>query len=93
MAVDASGQDTMIYSPYFIENIACGEPLNYECLKTKNTFSKIHGFGRIVFQSYPQIECQGANLTIEIILRLNFSMLILFSELHNNIYLGLFFFL
>jgi hypothetical protein len=61
----------MIYSPYFIENLASGEPLNYACLKTKNTFAKIHGFGRIVFQSYPQIESQGANLTIEIILRLN----------------------
>ncbi len=69
IAVDASGQDTMIYSPYFKENLASGEPLNYDCLKTKNTFAKIHGFGRIVFQSYPQLESQGANLTIEIILR------------------------
>ena len=35
IAVDASGQDTMIYSPYFKENLASGEPLNYDCLKTK----------------------------------------------------------
>ncbi len=80
LAVDASGQDSMIYSPYFKENLASGEPLNYECLKTKNTFAKIHGFGRIVFQSYPQIESQGANLTVEIILR--FSNL--FASLFNT---------
>ena len=87
MAVDASGQDTMTYSPYFKENLASGEPLNYECLKTKNTFAKMQGFGRVVFQTYPQIESQGANLTVEIILRLHFFVcLFLFAMQRTNIY-------
>ena len=94
MAVDASGQDTMTYSPYFKENLASGEPLNYECLKTKNTFAKMHGFGRVVFQTYPQIESQGANLTVEIILRLHFFFgyfCLQCNVLIYTLYLGLFF--
>ena len=35
----------------------------------KNTFAKVHGLGRIVYQSYPLLEKQGANLIVECILR------------------------
>lgn len=37
--------------------------------KTKNTFAYVHGFGTFVYQSYPEYEKQGANLTTEIIFR------------------------
>jgi hypothetical protein len=46
-----------------------GEPQQWSCLKTKNTFVKIHGYGRYVYQSYPGYEKQGSNLTIEVIFR------------------------
>jgi hypothetical protein len=42
---------------------------NYVVLQTKNTFVTVHGWGNIVFQSYPEYEEQGANLVVEIIFR------------------------
>jgi hypothetical protein len=38
--------------------------------KTKNTFAYVHGLGTFVYQSYPEYERQGANLTTEIIFRI-----------------------
>ena len=35
----------------------------------KNNFVQVHGFGTFNFQTYPEFEKQGANLTIEIIFR------------------------
>ena len=38
--------------------------------QTKSTFVYVHGFGTFVYQSYPEYEKQGANLTTEIIFRI-----------------------
>lgn len=68
--VDAAGTIVMNHGVYYMENLAGGEPLLYKCLKTKNTFVYVHGFGTFVYQSYPEYEKQGANLTTEIIFRI-----------------------
>ena len=69
MHVDASGADGTVFQPYYPNDIASGEAGKHFNLKTKNTFVKIHGFGRIIFQSYPAFEPQGSNLVLEIIFR------------------------
>ena len=68
MHVDGAGVIGMKHTPYYPESVT-SEPSGFTCLPVKNTFAKIHGFGRIVFQSYPTIEKQGSNLIIEVILR------------------------
>jgi hypothetical protein len=69
MQVDGSGADGTKYSPYYPEDIIDGENPAHLNLKTNNTFAKVHGWGRIVFQSYPMLESQGTNLVLEIIFR------------------------
>jgi hypothetical protein len=69
MHVDASGADGTVFQPYYPNDIARGEAGKHYNLKTKNTFVKIHGFGRIIFQSYPAYEPQGSNLVLEVIFR------------------------
>lgn len=66
--VDGAGVVGMKYLPYYPESIT-SEPMGHTCLAIKNTFAKIHGFGRVIFQSYPIVEKQGANLIVEVILR------------------------
>lgn len=68
MHVDGAGVVGMKSLPYYPQSIT-SEPAGHECLSVKNTFAKIHGFGRVIFQSYPVLEKQGANLIVEIILR------------------------
>lgn len=68
MHIDGAAPDGMNYSPFYFKDIT-GEPAQHCCLRTHNTFVKIHGWGRIVFQSYPQLESQSSNMVIEIILR------------------------
>jgi hypothetical protein len=70
MHVDASGADGTKYCPYYREDSSGGgDSLKFTNLKTKNTFVKFHGWGRIIFQSYPEIEAQGSNLILDIIFR------------------------
>ena len=68
MHVDGAGVVGMKNLPYYPESLT-SEPAGHDCLSIKNTFAKIHGFGRVIFQSYPVVEKQGANLIVEIILR------------------------
>lgn len=68
MHVDGAGVVGMKFLPYYPQYIT-SEPMGHTCLSIKNTFAKIHGLGRVIFQSYPMVEKQGANLIVEIILR------------------------
>jgi hypothetical protein len=68
MHVDGAGVIGMKHLPYYPQQLT-NEPQGFTCLGLKNTFAKIHGFGRRVYQSYPDIEKQGANLIVEIIFR------------------------
>ena len=68
MHIDAAGVIGMKHTPYYPETVR-SEAEGYTTLPTKNTFCKIHGFGRIVFQSYPSYEKQGGNLLVEIVFR------------------------
>lgn len=69
MHVDGAGADGLQFSPYFPQEIAAGEDPQHTLLRTHNIFTKIHGFGRFIYQSYPQVERQGTNLVVEIIYR------------------------
>ena len=53
------------YSPYYFQDIT-GEPVPHSCLKVKNVFVQVHGFGVIVFQCYPVIEEMSTNHIIEV---------------------------
>ena len=66
--VDGAGSIGMKYSPFYCSTIP-GEPASFTALETKDTFCQIHGWGTMVFQSYPVLEKQGSNLIIEISLR------------------------
>jgi hypothetical protein len=66
--VDGAGSLGMKYSPFFCSTIA-GEPASFTALETKNMFCQIHGWGTMIFQSYPVLEKQGSNLVIEVSLR------------------------
>lgn len=68
MHVDGAGVIGMKHSPYYPEFVT-DEPAGHLCLALKNTFAKIHGFGKIVYQSYPIVEKQGGNLIAEVIIR------------------------
>jgi hypothetical protein len=68
MIIDASGVIGTKFSPYYPESIT-SEPSPFTNLATKNTFVKIEGWGLMIYQSYPNLEPQGANLTIEVALR------------------------
>ena len=46
-----------------------GEAKNEEMMRVKNTFVNMQGLGIGIYQSYPDIEKQGANLIEEIIYR------------------------
>ncbi len=70
MHVDATGADGTKFCPYYLEDTSSGgDALKFDNLKTKNTFVKIHGWGRIIFQSYSDIETQGSNLILDVIFR------------------------
>lgn len=66
MALDASGVDAHSWFPYYPQDFTSGEPPKHECLKAKSNFALLHGFGRIVFQSFPMLEAQGTNLVLEV---------------------------
>lgn len=81
MHVDGAGVIGMKSLPYYPQSIT-SEPAGHTCLSLKNTFSKVHGLGRIIFQSYPMVEKQGANLIIEVILR---SLIIFMREKEKKV--------
>ena len=66
--VDASGAHVTCYTPRF-STTEKGEPARHTVLKIKSTYVKVHGVGSFIVQSLPDIECQGANLTCECVLR------------------------
>jgi hypothetical protein len=53
------------YLPFYYQDIT-GEPVPHSAMKVKNTFVQVHGWGFFVFQSYPHLESQDSNLTIEV---------------------------
>jgi hypothetical protein len=60
-----SGTAGSEYLPFYYQDIT-GEPVPHSGMKVKNTFVQIHGWGFYVFQSYPHLESQDSNLTIEV---------------------------
>lgn len=68
MHIDGAGVIGMKHTPYYPENVR-SEAEVYTRLPVKNTFCKIHGLGRVIFQSYPTYENQGGNLLVEIVFR------------------------
>ncbi len=45
------------------------EPARHTMLKIKTTFIKVHGIGSLLVVTFPDIEKQGGNLTVECIIR------------------------
>lgn len=68
MIIDAAGGSGTQHHPH-VAQAEKGEPQRGEGLKTKATFIKIHYWGTLVLLSYPDLEGQGANLTIECLFR------------------------
>jgi hypothetical protein len=68
MHCDAGAPDGMVYSPFYFKDIS-GEAAQHTLMKTHNTFVKVHGYGRFVFQNYPQLEESSSNMVVEILLR------------------------
>lgn len=60
------GTTVTSYCPHFPQDFSSGEPPQHHMLATKSNYAVIHGFGRIVFQSYGMIEMQGTNLVLEV---------------------------
>ena len=68
MIVDAAGGAGTTYQPRY-HSTEKNEPARHFMCKVKHTFVKMHGIGTLVVQSLPDLESQGANLTIDCILR------------------------
>lgn len=66
--IDAAGGSGVTHHPHPAASEK-NEPGRATLLKTKCTFCKIHFWGTIIFMSYPDLEPQGANLTIECMYR------------------------
>ena len=70
MTEDASGADGTCILPYYPSDYLCsGENGKHFNLKTKNTFAKINGWGRIIFSTYSVVETYNSNTILEIIFR------------------------
>ena len=68
MLEDACGGNGATFYPRY-RIVTKGEPQRHELLKTKMTFTVVHGVGTYVFQSFPDLGCQGGNLTLEVCFR------------------------
>ena len=66
-----AGVAPMSTVPYYPQDFSSGEPEQFRCLGTKTNFAVVHGFGRIIFQSFPILESQGTNLILEVCNRLS----------------------
>jgi hypothetical protein len=60
------GEAGTSFQPFFFQDVSAGEALPHFCMKVKNTFVQIHGWGSLVFQSYPVLEEMSTNLIIEV---------------------------
>ncbi len=79
MAIDASGGAGTCHFPHYAAT-AKDEPSRHKLLDIKCTFTKIHGFGTKVYISFPNLETQGGNLTVEV------GKFFLFIHTKNNFY-------
>ena len=68
MIIDAAGGNGATFYPRF-RTIEKSEPQRHELLKTKLTFAVVHGVGTYIYQSFPDLGCQGGNLTLEVCFR------------------------
>lgn len=68
MIIDAAGGNGATFYPRF-RSIERSEPQRHELLKTKMTFAVVHGTGTCIYQSFPDLGCQGGNLTLEVCFR------------------------
>lgn len=68
MIIDAGGGSGCSHIPRFSSSEK-REPARHTMLKIKTTFVKVHGIGSLVVVTYPDIERQGGNLTVECIIR------------------------
>jgi len=66
ISLDGSGTDPHSSNPYYQEDFSSGEPKRQDLVRLKSMFSIMHGFGRIVFLTYPMLEKQGTNLVLEV---------------------------
>jgi hypothetical protein len=67
MAVDAAGGSGTTNFPHYAAS-AKDEPPRHKLLDIKCTFAKMHGLGTKVYVSFPTLETQGGNLTLEVYL-------------------------
>jgi len=75
MIIDAGGGSGCSHIPRF-NSSEKGEPARHSMLKIKSTFIKVHGIGSLVVVTFPDIERQGGNLTVECIMRgIKFAMM------------------
>jgi hypothetical protein len=65
MAVDAAGGSGTTNFPHYAAS-AKDEPPRHKLLDIKCTFAKVHGLGTKVYVSFPTLETQGGNLTLEV---------------------------
>jgi len=68
MIIDAGGGSGCSHIPRFSSSEK-REPARHTMLKIKTTFIKVHGIGSLVVVTFPDIERQGGNLTVECIIR------------------------
>jgi hypothetical protein len=65
MAIDASGGSGTVNLPRY-QAAGKDDPPQQDLLDIKCTFTKIHGLGTKVYISFPTLESQGGNLTVEV---------------------------
>ena len=68
MIIDAAGAFNATNYPRF-RTVEKKEYQRHELLKVKLIFAVVHGVLTGVYQSFPDIGCQGANLTLEVVFR------------------------
>ena len=89
MIIDAGGGSGCSHIPRF-NSSEKREPARHAMLKIKTTFVKVHGIGSLVVVTYPDIEKQGGNLTVECIIRgIQFAMKYSTITKIRNIYIQL----
>jgi hypothetical protein len=75
MIIDAAGGNGATFYPRYRVVEKC-EPQRHDLLKTKMTFAVVHGVGTFIYQSFPELGCQGGNLTLEVCFRGNHCLLV-----------------
>ena len=62
--VDATSSLGASFIPHVGKQVK-GEPERNQLLKMKSTFTRVHGVGTLIVQSFPDLEKQGSNLILE----------------------------